>query len=218
MTLQILDPNWLNSIGDAAPSLRAVAASDHNAYAVGDVVVETGASIDGVAVVLSALGQTAPDGSSYPPVGSFYAGSSTRPFVVVAVAPAMPSIAGVSPALPAGPKGATGMVWVIPAGNREFLVTGDDSEPARAEWAGPGNPPLNLPRSFEDGCLFADLRHGAPVGGVSGTRLDGRSFTDGQVSGQCVPGGHGPLHVVGLAHGQQPSPRALYRVRFRNLG
>jgi hypothetical protein len=125
----------------------------------------------------------------------------------------MPSVAGASPPLPAGPKGSTAMVWVIPAGNREFLVAGDDSQPTRAEWAGPGNPPLNLPRSFEDGCLFAHLRYGPPAGGVSGTTLDGTSFTDGNVS---VPNA-GPLHVVGLAHGEQVGPRALYRVRFRPL-
>jgi hypothetical protein len=214
MTLQTLDPTWLNAIGDAAPSLRAVAASDHNAFAVGDVVMETGEAIDGVAVVSSALAQVGPNGMTYTPVGGSSTTLNPKPFVVVAVAPALPSIGGVSPVLAAGEKGANGLVWVIPAGNREFLIRGDASVPARREWAGPNNPPLNLPRVPEDGCLFADLRYGPPSGGMSGTTLDGSSFTDGNVSVPIA----GPLYVIALAQGQQFAPHALYRVRFRNLG
>ncbi|MBW8824454.1 MAG: hypothetical protein JF567_09605 [Xanthomonadales bacterium] len=207
--LQILDPNWLLGTAATAPSVRIVAAADEGAFARGDVVMETDAVISGVAVVTSPL-IVAPGG------GRLKLGA--KPLIVVAVAPAGPSLAGISPVLPAGPKGTNGQVWVIPAGNREFLIAGDASTPARAELPGAGNPPLTLHEgNIGDGYLFARLRYGAPAGGVSGTTLDGSSFTDAHGTGQCVPGGHGELHVLGLANGSQFGPHALYRVRFRNL-
>jgi len=218
MTLQILDSNWLSATGSAAPSLRAIAASDENAFAQGDLVRETGETLNGVPVVSSALVQTAPDGTSYRPVGGRRTGANTALLIIVAVAPVMPSVAGTSPVLATGPKGASGLVWVIPANGREFLITGDASTPARAELAGPGSAPLNLfPQNVNDGELFARLRYGAPVGGASGVTLDGASFTDAKLTTSNAPGGHGELHVLGLTHGQQLGPRAQYRVRFRDI-
>ncbi len=212
--LQILDPNWLNATGDRAPSMRCVAAFDQNAFAVGDVVHETGASIGGIAVVSSALWQPKPDGSAYPPV---YPRAGATPLIVVAVAPSGPGMA-TSPVLPAGAKQITGTVWVIPAGGAEFFIAGDASTPARGEFLGPGEAPLNLFASqLEDGTLLARLAYGAPVGSASGTTLDGTSFTDGSSSGAQIPGGHGQLQVLGLASGMPLGPRSMYRVRFRNL-
>ena len=214
--LQILDPYWLNAAGAAAPSLRAVAAFDENAFAVGDVVVESGASIGGVAAVSSAFPQIGPDGTTYSPVGGS-GGSGTNLLVVVAVAPAVPSTNGASPILPAGPKGSTGMLWVIPAIGREFLIAGDGSTPARGELLGPGEAPLNLfAQNIESGALFARLKYGAPSGSVSGTALDGASFTDAHGNDARIPGGHGDLQVIGFGSGMSLAPRSMYRVRIRN--
>src|SRR4051812_33028618 len=158
MHIQPIDPSWLNCTGAAAPSVRAVAATDHNAFAVGDVVRETGESIGGVAVV--SLGYFGPQ--------------RARPFIVVAVVPTGPSLDGVSPVLPAGPKGANGQVWVIAAGNREFLIVGDGSTPARGEIPGPGEVKLTLhEQNLGEGSLFASLKYGPSTGSVSGTSLDG---------------------------------------------
>jgi len=216
--LQISDVNWLTATGDRAPSLRCVAASDQNAFAVGDVVKETGASIGGIAVVSSALVQVGPGGTSYTPVGGSTSRPSAQPLIVVAVAPSTPDAPGPSPVLPGGAKGSTGMVWVIPAGSSEFFVAGDASTPARGETLGPAEAPLNLSaQNINDGTLFARLRYGAPAAGVSGATLDGSSFTDGSNTGAQIPGGHGELVVLGLASGTQLGPHALYRVRFRGM-
>lgn len=218
MTLQILDSNWLNVTGAAAPSLRAIAASDENAFAHGDLVRETGEFVDGVPVVSSAFAQTAPNGTSYRPVGGRFPGGSSQMLVVVAVTPAVPNVGGTSPVLPAGAKGSNGLVWVVPALGREFLITGDASVPARAERPASGEPALNLfAQNVNDGECFAHLRYGAPVGGASGVTLDGSSFTDAKLTTPNAPGGHGELHVLGLTHGQQLGPRAQYRVRFRDV-
>ena len=208
--LQAADPNWLIAAGDAAPSLRCVAAFDQNPFARGDVVTETGASIGGIAVVSSALA-----GTGYPYV---YPKPGAVPLIVVAVAPAVPSVNDASPVLPGGTKGATGMLWVIPAGNREFLIAGDASTPARGEPVPSGETALTLhAQNLESGTLFARLAYGAPVGGVSGTTLVGGSFTDGGSPDCTIPGGHGPLQVLGLANGMPLAPQSLYRVRFRSF-
>jgi hypothetical protein len=212
--LQVLDPNWL-AAGATAPSLRCVPASDQNAFAVGDVVHETGAFIGGVAAVSSTLLQLKSDGTAYP---YFFPSAGATPLIVVAVAPAVPSLNGVSPVLPAGAKGATGMVWVIPAGSREFFIAGDASTPARAELPASGDRPYSLfAQNLDGGAMFARLRYGSPLGGVSGTTLDGSSFTDGSVAVPAAPGGHGVLQVLGLASGMPLAPRSMYRVRFRSF-
>ena len=213
--MAITDPNWLSATGDRAPSMRCVPAFDQGAFAVGDVVHETGASIGGVAAVSSSLLQLRPDGTSYPYA---YPRVGATPLIVVAVAPAVPSLNGVSPVLPSGEKGATGMVWVIPAGNREFFIAGDASTPARAEAPASGDRPYSLfAQNLDGGAMFARLRYGAPLGSVSGTTLDGSSFTDGSVAVPAAPGGHGVLQVLGLASGMQLAPCAMYRVRFRSF-
>jgi len=215
--LQINDVNWLTATG-RAPSLRCVAALDQNAFAVGDVVEETCASIGGIAVVSSALVQVGPGGTSYTPVGGSTTRPGAQPLIVVAVAPSTPGAPGPSPVLPGGAKGSTGMVWVIPAGSSEFFIAGDASTPARGETLGLTEAPLNLfAQNINDGTLFARLRYGAPAGGVSGTTLDGSSFSDGSSTGTQIPGGHGELQVVGLASGMSLAPLSMYRVRFRNL-
>jgi hypothetical protein len=210
--LQVLDPRWLTAAGDAAPSLRAVAALDQNSFAVGDVVHETGAVSGGIAVVSSSLPQLKADGTGYQ---SFSPRQGAQPLIVVAVAPAAPG-APISPVLAAGVKGSVGFVWVISAGNREFFIAGDATTPARAERAGLGDPPLSLSaQSANDGTLFARLRFAAPSGGLSGTALDGSSFTDGSSSKPAVPGGYGDLRVLGLADGMPLAAHTLYRVQFR---
>jgi hypothetical protein len=214
VTLQILDSGWLTASGSAAPSLRAVAAFDQNSFAVGDVVFETDATSGGIAVVSSALRQLKADGTAHP---MFYPRQGAQPLIVVAVSPAVPG-APVSPVLPAGAKGSTGAIWVVPAGSRDFMITGDAATPARAEYPGPGRPPLNLSeQSVNQGSLFARLRFGGPSGGLSGTTLAGASFTDGADGMTNVPGGHGELQVLGLASASL-GPHALYCVRIRNLG
>ena len=216
--LQVLDPNWLTATGDCAPAQRCVAASDQNAFAVGDVVLDTGATIGGVAVVSSALVQVGTGGTSYMPVGGSLARPGARPLIIVAIAPAVPTSGGTSPVLAAGPKGATTALWVIPAVTREFLIAGDGSTPARAELAGASNAPLTLfSQNVDEGKLFARLRYGAPVGNISGITLDGTSFTDGASSVPNAPGGHGELQVLGLTRGMTLVPRSQYRVRFRRL-
>jgi hypothetical protein len=212
--LQIADPNWLTATGDRAPSQRCVPAFDQSAFAVGDLVHETGAAIGGVAAVSSSLRQLKPDGTSYPYI---YPRAGATPLIVVAVAPSGPGMAN-SPVLPAGVKQSTGLVWVIPAGSAEFFVAGDASTPARGEILGSSEASLNLFASqFETGTLCARLAYGAPIGGVSGTALAGGSFTLGDGSPSDVPGGHGVLQVLGLTQGMALAPRAQYRVRFRSF-
>jgi hypothetical protein len=216
--LQPADFSWLTATSNRAPSQRCVAAFDQNAFAVGDIVLETGATINGMAAVSSAFPQLGPGGTNYSPVGSMYRQQFSDPLLIVAVSPATPSMGSVSPVLAAGVKSGTSTVWVIPCGNCELFVAGDASTPARGEFLGPNEAPLNLFASqLEGGTLFASLAYGAPSGGVSGIALAGNSFTLGDTYSSIAPGRHGELQVLGLASGMPLTPRSMYRVRFRNF-
>ncbi|MGN6529332.1 MAG: hypothetical protein ACTHL8_23315 [Burkholderiaceae bacterium] len=201
--LQPVSLDYLTAPGDAGPLLRAVAASDANAYAVGDLVRETGDAIAGTPIVVSALRQTDDGGAPLQPAGA--RGTSLAALcVVVAVAPATPGDHGPQPTLAAGAKGSTSMVWVVRAGSREFFIIGDASTPAWGDWqpVGAQMPSLH-DQGIEAGGLFADLTYGAPSAGASGTALAGASFTTSP---------RADVAVRGFGGGSTLGPHAMYRV------
>lgn len=199
-----VDPSMLSP--GAMPTLWRVLDADPNAYAVGDLVVDSQQSIAGVPVVrlCGGIGFAGGVGASDRQI-SLLASSSNAFGVVVGVAPAAAFAQG-QQAIPAG-GGSNRFVWVLPALEHVFDIRGDSSTPVRGEFVYNGAPAVSItPDGIASGGVTASLRYAPPTALGSGVRLAGGSFN---------LAGDGELAVVDLAPGVALAPGALYRVRLR---
>ncbi len=198
-----IDPNTL--LGSAAPQLWRILDADPNAYAVGDVVVDSLQTISGAPAVRLWGGAAFAGIYGQPARQASLLSSTTNDFgLVVGVAPSAPFAPGQS--IVAAGGGSNRFVWVIRAAGLCFDVYGDLQQPSRGEFEPLGQALGVTAQGLQSGGVTATLAYAPPAAGQSGTQLNGASFrTDGQ----------GELAIVGLAPGVALAPGALYRVHLR---
>jgi hypothetical protein len=198
-----VDPSTL--LGRSAPALWRLLDADLNAYAVGDVVVDSLQSVAGYPVPRLVGGVALAGGGGQADRQRSLLSSMHNDFgVIVGVAPA--AAFATSQSVIAAGGGSNRFVWVIPAQSHLFDIRGDAVAPARGEFVN-GGAALNITiEGIARGGVTARLRYAPPTGAGSGMTLAGDSFnltSDGE------------LAVVGLAPGAALATGALYHVRLR---
>jgi len=176
---------------------RAIAATDLNGYAIGDLLIDVDPmSQDAVPEAAAALNA---DGSV---VGLWPLS------VIVAVGagtPHRPQVNGVLPTVPRGPKSHDALVWVLPCERRDFAVMGNDAMPSMPLYPSSRPPKALTDEDINSGGFFVTFGAGGPQpNGRAGLTLIGSSFKPSR----------GIARVLGLMPGHSASPFAQYRVRL----
>jgi hypothetical protein len=177
--------------GASAPALWRLLDTDANAYAMGDVVIDSLQSFAG-APVIKLHGGVPISAGTLARTTSQLRTISSEFGVIVGVAPASPFDA-TQPSIAAG-GGVGRFVWVLPAAGHLFDIIGDGASPGITA------------QMLERGGVTAALNYAPPTGNVSSASLAGGSFNEV---------GAGELAVIGLAPNIPLAPRALYRVKLR---
>jgi hypothetical protein len=195
--------------GDARPLIFRIRDDDPSAYAVGDVVIDSGQLLDGVPI--ASIWRPQPPGRSL--LWSVWNSCG----VIVGIGPtppANPKLGDSPPVIQPGVRPSPAFVWVLRAGDNTFDIVGDSTMPARSEQpfpaVGQGGVPYNLStQAIDEGGFRASTVYQPPPGptGRSRVALAGATFNLNQ---------GGELAVVGMAPDQQLAPGALYRVKLRS--